>query len=78
LVIALIFLSLIAYVLFNGSSTEGIWLSKLQMPKFELNIFENLDLQFSKTLTYGAVFLAVMITVQMTVLKSFFEKKMSY
>jgi len=75
--IGLVFASLVAYVMLNGSSTESQWLANLELPKFELNLFENLNFQFSKTLSYAAILLAIMIGVQMTVLKSYFDRRLT-
>ena len=76
--IGMIFLSLVVYIVLNGNSPESQWLTDLELPSYELNLLENLNFQFSKTLSYGAIFLAVMIGVQMTVLKSYFDRRLSY
>ena len=78
LLIAMLFLALVVYVILNGNSAESQWLSTIEVPKFELNLFDNFNFQFSKTLSYGAIFLAVMIGVQMTILKSYFDRRFSY
>jgi hypothetical protein len=77
LMILLVFTSVVIYVMFNGSSTESQWLANLEVPNFELNLFESLKFQFSKTLSYAVIFLAIMAGIQMTVLKLYFDRRLS-
>lgn len=78
LIIVLSFLAVITYVLFNTSSSDNQWLSNLNLQTPEFNLFDNIKFQLSETFKYGVLFLAIMIGVQMTVLKTYFGRRISY
>jgi hypothetical protein len=75
--IVFVFVSLVVYVMLNGNTSESQWLANLKIPKFELNVMDKLNIQLSKTFSYAVIFLAVMIGVQVTVLKSYFDRRLS-
>lgn len=77
-VIAIVFTVLIAYIWTSGgASTEPTLLSSVQLPKFNYSVLDNLNWQLTGAFKYGAIFFAVMILVQMTVLKSYFDRRLS-
>lgn len=77
-VIAIVFTVLIAYIWTRGgASTEPTLLSSVQLPKFNYSVLDNLNWQLTGAFKYGAIFFAVMILVQMTVLKSYFDRRLS-
>ena len=73
----LTFLAIIIYVLLNGSGEGSEWLSRINLSNYQFNLFKNFNFELSKTLSYGIVLFAVMIGVQVTLLKSYFDKRIS-
>ena len=55
------------------SITETIGLS---LPEF--NLFQNIDVSFSKTLVYAIVLLAIMLSVQIPLLKHYVNRRLGY
>ena len=78
LLIALSFVVLVAFVMLNNGSTDSQWLSSLEVPRPEFTLFDNINFQLSGTFKYAVLFLAVMIGVQMTVIKSYFGRRFTY
>lgn len=78
LLIALSFVVLVAFVMLNNGSTDNQWLSSLELPRPEFTLFDNINFQMSGTFKYAVLFLAVMIGVQMTVIKSYFGRRFTY
>ncbi len=78
LLIALSFVVLVAFVMLNNGSTDSQWLSSLELPRPEFTLFDNINFQLSGTFKYAVLFLAVMIGVQMTVIKSYFGRRFTY
>ena len=78
LLIALSFVVLVAFVMLNNGSTDSQWLSSLELPRPEFTLFDNINFQLSETFKYAVLFLAVMIGVQMTVIKSYFGRRFTY
>ena len=77
-VIAIVFTALIAYIWTSGgASTESSLLYSVQLPKFNYSVLDNLKWQLTGAFKYGAIFFIIMILVQMTVLKSYFDKRFS-
>lgn len=75
--IVLVFTGLIAIISLNSSGGGGEWLSRLNVSDFQFQLFENIHFEFSKTFTYGSILLGVMMLVQATMLKSYFNNRMS-
>lgn len=78
LLIALSFVVLVAFVMLNNGSTDSQWLSSLEVPRPEFTLFDNINFQLSGTFKYAVLFLAVMIGVQMTVIKSYYGRRFTY
>ena len=78
LLIALSFVVLVAFVMLNNGSTDSQWLSSLELPRPEFTLFDNINFQLSGTFKYAVLFLAVMIGVQMTVIKSYYGRRFTY
>ena len=78
LLIALSFVVLVAFVMLNNGSTDSQWLASLEVPRPEVTLFDNINFQLSGTFKYAVLFLAVMIGVQMTVIKSYYGRRFTY
>ncbi|WP_115461602.1 hypothetical protein [Winogradskyella aurantiaca] len=78
LLIVLSFTFLVAFVMLNNGSADGQWLSSFELPRPEFTLFDNINFQLSGTFKYAVLFLAIMIGVQMTVIKSYFGRRLTY
>lgn len=77
LVIAAIFVSLMVYVIFNGTVSDNQWFSEFDLSKYQLNLFENANVELIRMMSYCIIFIALMIGVQIILLKSYFNKRLS-
>ncbi|UJH68021.1 sigma-E factor negative regulatory protein [Allomuricauda sp. SCSIO 65647] len=79
ILIGVLFLVLIGYPIVTGnfSSREGWfdridlapWLSKVKLPSLEMD--------FSNIMVYGVVFFGMMVLIQITMLKGYFDRKLT-
>ncbi len=76
--IFVLFLGLVGYPIVSGNfSSNGWfdhvnvspWLSKIKLPSIEMD--------FSNILTYGIVFFGMMVLIQTTILKGYFDRKLT-
>lgn len=72
------FLVLVGYVLFNGSSSSESLTEKYNIAQDYQNIFQSISFDFSSTLMYSILFLAVMVSVQIPLLKHYVNNKLSF
>jgi len=77
LIIGLVLGALFTYILINGSTTENQWFNNFNRLNVDWSLVEGFDFQFSKTLSYAALLLALMVGVQVTVLKTYFDRRLS-
>ncbi len=68
---------LLGFSYLEAPSESSDWLKYIDLSKLTINPFENISFNFSKTLMYAMVLLAVMITIQIPLLKHYFNKRMS-
>jgi hypothetical protein len=71
------FLALVGYVIFNEPSTSSGLLERFDLSGVS-NPLENISFNFSKTLMYAMVLMAVMFSVQIPILKHYFNNRMSF
>lgn len=77
LVISVVFLMLIAYLLFGIEGSSG-WYNSLDLSVLSNNKVTNLLSEFSmpKTLTYAVVLFGLMFCIQIPLLKSYFNQRL--
>lgn len=80
LVVALSVLLILSYsLLFNQDAVSGSKLSELlRLSKFEFNVYNDISFNFSKTLIYSVVAFALMIGLQIPLLKSYINRRMQF
>lgn len=72
------FVALIGYIYFKKPSSNSGWFDRFDVSHLSLNLFENITFNFSTTLIYAVVFLALMVSVQVPILKYYFNKRMAF
>ena len=72
------FIALIGFVLFKDSSNGASLSERYNLPEVSLNPLEGLSFNFSSTLIYATVLFAIMITIQIPLLKQYFNNRMSF
>ena len=72
------FAILVGNILFKSPS-DGVSLTeRYNLPDVSFNLFENISLDFSNTLMYAFVLLAIMVSIQIPILKQYFNNRLSY
>lgn len=72
------FLVLVGYVLFNGSSSSESLTEKYNIAQDYQNILQGISFDFSSTLMYSILFLAIMVSVQIPLLKHYVNNRLSF
>lgn len=72
------FVALIVNVILNKSSDSSSLSERYNLPEMSFDLFNNLSVDFSSTLMYATVLLAVMVAIQVPLLKQYFNQKLSY
>lgn len=72
------FLILVGYVLFNGSSSSESLTEKYKLVQDYQNILQDISFDFSSTLMYSILFLAIMVSVQIPLLKHYVNNRLSF
>ena len=72
------FLALTLNVILNKSSDSSSLSERYNLPEISFDVFNNLSVDFSNTLMYATVLLAVMVAIQIPLLKQYFNQKLSY
>lgn len=72
------FIALVGYIILNKPSSNNTWLNRFDLSNVSLNVFENISVNFSSTLMYAVVLLAIMVSIQVPLLKHYFNKRMSF
>lgn len=72
------FLVLVGYVLFNGSSSSESLTEKYNIAQDYQNLFQSISFDFSSTLMYSILFLAVMVSIQIPLLKHYVNNRLSF
>jgi hypothetical protein len=72
------FIALVGCLTTNESEVNSSWLNRFDWSKVSLNLFENVSSNLSSTLMYAVVLLAIMISIQVPLLKYYFNKRMTF
>ena len=72
------FIALVTYVLFNKPTTNESFIDHYNLPEVSMNFLEGMSLDLSSSLMYAMVFFAVMISIQIPLLKQYFNKRLAY
>ncbi|GAB4156932.1 MAG: hypothetical protein Tsb0033_08160 [Winogradskyella sp.] len=72
------FVALIVNVILNKSSDSSSLSERYALPEISFDLFNNLSVDFSSTLMYATVLLAIMVAIQVPLLKQYFNQKLSY
>ncbi|WP_407557837.1 hypothetical protein [Winogradskyella sp. 4-2091] len=72
------FMALIGYVMLGNAETTASWTDRLELSEITFNLFENISFEFSSTFMYAVVFLAVMVSIQVPILKFYFQKRITF
>jgi len=72
------FVALIVNVILNKSSDSSSLSERYNLPEISFDVLNNLSVDFSSTLMYATVLLAVMVAIQVPLLKQYFNQKLSY
>ena len=72
------FLGLVGYLLFQDSGSTTSLSDRYNLPEVSFNPFEGLSLDFSSTLIYAFIFLAIMLSIQIPILKQYVNNRLSY
>lgn len=72
------FVALIVNVIFNKPSNSSSLSERYNLPEVSFDVFNNLSVDFSSTLMYATVLLAIMVAIQVPLLKQYFNQKLSY
>ena len=72
------FVALIVNVILNKSSDSSSLSERYNLPEVSFDVFNNLSVDFSSTLMYATVLLAIMVAIQVPLLKQYFNQKLSY
>ena len=72
------FIGLLGFIIFKQPATSGGLSKRFDLPEVSLGFLENFSLDFSTSLMYAMVFLVIMISVQVPLLKQYFNKSLSF
>jgi hypothetical protein len=71
------FIALVGYVYFKEPVSSSGWIKQLNLSNISTNPFESISFKFSKTAMYALILLGVMISIQVPLLKYYFNKRIS-
>ncbi len=72
------FLGLVVYLFFNDSSNTSSLSERYNLPEISLQSLEGLSFELSSTLMYATLLLALMVSVQIPLLKHYFNKRLTF
>jgi len=72
------FIILVAYIYFNEPSSNSGWFNTLNLRPFKETTFGSLNLKFTKTGMYAMLLLAIMIGIQIPLLKNYYNKRLEF
>lgn len=72
------FTALVGYIIWGNTQTNTSWTDRLELPEVSFNLFENMSSHLSSTFMYAIVLLAIMVSIQVTLLKHYFDKRMTF
>lgn len=77
-VIVVVVFSAIGYVYLKEPVMNSEILDKVNLSNLFKNPFANITIEFSKTLIYAVIFMALMLCIQIPILKNYFNKRFQY
>ena len=72
------FLTLVGYVYLKEPVINKVWYNRIDFSHISLNQFGDISFDFSSTLMYAVVLMALMVSIQVPLLKHYFNKRMAY
>lgn len=72
------FIGFVGYVLYSKPSNNSSLSERYNLPEVSINPLEGLSVDLSSTLMYATVLLAIMLSIQIPILKQYFNNRMSY
>ncbi|WP_299115885.1 hypothetical protein [uncultured Winogradskyella sp.] len=72
------FIAIVSYILFKQPTGSSTLSERFNLPEVSLNPFEGLSFEFSNTLMYAVVLFAIMLSIQIPILKQYFNNRLSY
>jgi hypothetical protein len=72
------FVALVGYIYLKEPLTSSGWLDRFNLSNISINPLQNVTFEFSTTLMYAFVLLAIMVSIQIPLLKHYFNKRMSF
>ena len=72
------FIALLSFIILKQPATSEGLSKRFELPELSLGFLEDFSLDFSTTLMYAMVFLVIMISVQVPLLKQYFNKSLSF
>ncbi|WP_178987802.1 hypothetical protein [Winogradskyella schleiferi] len=69
------FVALIGYIYLNKPTSDNGWFDRFDLSHITVNPLENLSIDFSTTLMYAVVLLAIMVSIQVPLLKHYLDKR---
>lgn len=72
------FVALVAYLIFNKPTNTMSLSERYNLPEVSLNLLDGMSFDFSSTLMYATVLLAIMVSIQIPLLKQYFNNRLSY
>ena len=75
--IGMAFIALVGYTYFKEPVSSSGWIKQLNLSHISMNPLESMSFNFSKTMMYAILLLGVMISIQVPLLKYYFNKRMS-
>ena len=65
-------------VYFNNANVETSWLSEMNLPEWQFDVFDNLKFNWSTSFLYASIALMVMIGFQIPILKNYLNKELKF
>ncbi|MTE27279.1 MULTISPECIES: hypothetical protein [Winogradskyella] len=72
------FVGLVGYALFSKSNDTTSLSERYNLPDVSFSLWENFSFDFSNALMHATVLLAIMVGVQIPLLKQYFNNRLSY
>jgi hypothetical protein len=72
------FLVLVGYIYIKEPLTSSGWLDRFNLSNISMNPLQKVSFAFSKTVMYAMVFLAITVSIQIPLLKYYFNKRMAF
>lgn len=72
------FVALVFNVILNKPSDSSSLSERYNLPKVSFDFLSNISIDFSSNLMYASVLLAVMVAIQVSLLKQYLNQRLSY